>query len=81
MDAGFTSVMFDGSHMSVEENIAVTNKVIAMAHPKGVSVEAEIGSVRGSRRSATPSEGIFSPSKSTDDSTFRCPFVSENVVR
>lgn len=48
LSLGFTSVMFDGSHLPVEENIAMTNKVIAMAKPYGAAVEAEIGCVGGS---------------------------------
>ena len=42
---GFTSVMFDGSHLSVEENIAKTKRIAAFAHARGVDVEAEIGRV------------------------------------
>ena len=45
--AGFTSVMIDGSHLSFEENIVVTKKVVDAAHPKGVSVEAELGRLAG----------------------------------
>lgn len=45
---GFTSVMFDGSHLPVDENIAMTQKVIEMAKPYGAAVEAEIGCVGGS---------------------------------
>jgi fructose-bisphosphate aldolase class II len=45
--AGFTSVMIDGSHLSFEDNIALTKKVVDMAHPKGVSVEAELGRLAG----------------------------------
>ena len=48
LDLGFTSVMFDGSHLDVEENIAMTKKVIEMAKPHGAAVEAEIGCVGGS---------------------------------
>ncbi len=48
LDLGFTSVMFDGSHLDVEENIAMTKKVIEMAKPYGAAVEAEIGCVGGS---------------------------------
>ncbi len=43
IEAGFTSVMYDGSHLSLEENIANTRRVVAMAHQAGVSVEAELG--------------------------------------
>jgi fructose-bisphosphate aldolase, class II len=45
--AGFTSVMIDGSHLSFEDNVALTKKVVDMAHPKGVSVEAELGRLAG----------------------------------
>lgn len=45
--AGYTSVMIDGSHESFEQNIAVTYRVVQMARPAGVSVEAELGSVGG----------------------------------
>lgn len=42
---GFTSVMIDASHLSFEENIEVTKKVVSIAHPVGVSVEAELGTI------------------------------------
>ena len=47
VDAGFTSVMIDASSYSLEENIAITKSVVAYAHQKNVSVEAEIGHVGG----------------------------------
>lgn len=43
--AGFDSVMFDGSQLPLEENIAQTKRVVALAHGLGVAVEAEIGAV------------------------------------
>jgi len=45
--AGFTSVMIDGSHFKFEENITLTKRVVDIAHPKGVSVEAELGRLAG----------------------------------
>ncbi|MBQ8981391.1 MAG: class II aldolase [Eubacterium sp.] len=48
LDLGFTSVMFDGSHLPLDENIAQTNRVIAKAREYGAAVEAEIGCVGGS---------------------------------
>lgn len=45
IDLGFTSVMYDGSQLSLDENIAGTKKVVQYAHRRGCSVEAEIGSV------------------------------------
>lgn len=47
IDAGFSSVMIDGSKLSIDENIAVTKQVVEYAHAKGVSVEAEVGCVGG----------------------------------
>jgi fructose-bisphosphate aldolase class II len=43
LDIGFTSVMIDGSHLDFAENVAVTRRVVELAHEKGVSVEAELG--------------------------------------
>lgn len=47
IEAGFSSVMFDGSHYDIEENIEKTKAVIALAHSKGISVEAEVGAIGG----------------------------------
>lgn len=47
LDAGFTSVMFDGSHYPLEENIALTKKVVEISHIVGASVEAELGRIGG----------------------------------
>ncbi|MBQ6516773.1 class II fructose-1,6-bisphosphate aldolase [bacterium] len=47
IDGGFSSVMIDGSRFALEENIAVTRKVVEYAHERGVSVEAEIGKLAG----------------------------------
>ena len=47
IEAGFSSVMFDGSHYSIEENIAKTKEIVEIANSKGISVEAEVGSIGG----------------------------------
>ena len=47
IDAGFTSIMFDGSHYSIDENVAKTTELVAMAHDHGLSIEAEVGSIGG----------------------------------
>ena len=47
IEAGFSSVMFDGSHYSIEENIAKTKEIVEIANAKGISVEAEVGSIGG----------------------------------
>ncbi len=47
IEAGFSSVMFDGSHYDIEENIEKTKEIVKIAHDKGISVEAEVGSIGG----------------------------------
>ena len=47
IEAGFTSVMFDGSHFDIDENIAKTKELVELAHSKGLSIEAEVGSIGG----------------------------------
>ena len=47
IDSGFTSVMIDGSHLSFEDNVALTKKVVEYAHQHGVTVEGELGQLAG----------------------------------
>ena len=47
IEAGFSSIMFDGSHFSIEENIEKTKELVALAHANGMSLEAEVVSIGG----------------------------------
>ncbi len=47
IEAGFTSIMFDGSSLPIEENIAKTKELVALAHKNGMSIEAEVGAIGG----------------------------------
>lgn len=47
IEAGFTSIMFDGSHFDIDENVAKTKELAGIAHSKGLSIEAEVGSIGG----------------------------------
>ncbi|MGN0479971.1 MAG: class II fructose-bisphosphate aldolase, partial [Lachnospiraceae bacterium] len=47
IEAGFSSVMFDGSHYPIEENIAKTKELVKLCNEKGLSLEAEVGSIGG----------------------------------
>ena len=53
IEAGFTSVMFDGSHYPFEENLAKSKELIALAHSKGLSIECEVGGIGGSEDGVT----------------------------
>ncbi len=47
IDAGFSSIMFDGSHYPIEENIEKTKELVKVCHSKGISIEAEVGAIGG----------------------------------
>ena len=47
VEAGFSSIMFDGSHYPIDENVTKTKELVALAHSKGMSIEAEVGAIGG----------------------------------
>ncbi len=47
IQAGFTSIMFDGSHYNIDENVAKTSELVNVSHQLGLSIEAEVGSIGG----------------------------------
>lgn len=59
IDGGFSSVMFDGSHLDFEENIAITKQVVEYAHDRGVVVEAELGRLAGIEDDVQSDESIY----------------------
>lgn len=63
MDAGFSSVMFDGSHYAIDENVDKTTKIVEMAHAKGISVEAEVGSIGGEEDGVVGAGEIADPAE------------------
>lgn len=67
IDAGFTSVMIDASHHSFEENIEITSKVVEYAHSKGVSVEAELGTVGGQEDDVVAEGVIYADPKECEE--------------
>lgn len=56
IEAGFTSVMFDGSSFPIEENLEKTREIVELAHAKGISVEGEVGGI-GGEEDGVASEG------------------------
>ncbi len=67
IDGGFTSVMYDGSHLPYEENIAETKKVVAYAHARGVWVEAELGRLAGVEDDVSSDEHIYTDPEQAAD--------------
>lgn len=67
IDAGFTSVMFDGSHHEYEENVRLTKEVVEYAHARGVVVEAELGVLAGVEDDVVAAEHIYTdPAQAVD---------------
>lgn len=63
IEAGFTSVMFDGSSLPFEENVEKTKEIVALAHAKGVSVEAEVGAIGGTEDGITADGEVADPAE------------------
>lgn len=67
IDAGFTSVMIDGSHLDFEENVKITKEVVEYAHSKGVVVEAELGILAGVEDDVHAEEHVYTdPDQAVD---------------
>lgn len=67
IDAGFTSVMIDASHDPFEQNVETTSKVVEYAHSKGVSVEAELGTVGGQEDDVIADGVIYADAKECEE--------------
>jgi len=81
VDIGYDSIMVDGSRLELEENIAATKKVIALAAVKGVAVEAELGAVMGHEAGPLPPyEELFASGKGFTDVDEAVRFVGETGV-
>jgi len=63
IEAGFTSIMFDGSHLPFEENVAKTTEMIALAHKNNMSIEAEVGSIGGEEDGVVGAGDIADPAE------------------
>lgn len=61
IEAGFTSIMFDGSHFDFDENVAKSKEIIALAHSKGISVECEVGGIGGTEDGVTSAGELADP--------------------
>lgn len=72
IEIGYTSVMFDGSHLPFEENLEKAKDVVAKAHAKGVSVECEVGSIGGEE------DGIIGSGELADPA--ECKAMSETGI-
>ena len=61
--AGFSSIMFDGSHFPIDENVAKTKELVTIAHAMGMSIEAEVGSIGGEEDGVVGAGEIADPNE------------------
>ena len=79
IDAGFTSVMFDGSHYEIDENITKSKEIIALAHSKGISVECEVGGIGGTEDGVTSSGELADPAECKKVSDLGVDFLAAGI--
>ncbi len=63
IEAGFSSVMFDGSHYAIDENVAKTTDLVKICNEKGISIEAEVGSIGGEEDGVVGAGEIADPNE------------------
>ncbi len=63
IEAGFSSVMFDGSHYPIEENIAKTKELVGICNERGLSIEAEVGAIGGEEDGVVGSGEVADPNE------------------
>ena len=79
IDAGFTSIMFDGSHYPIEENVAKTKELVEYAHDKGLSIEAEVGSIGGVEDGVVGSGEIADPEECARITALGVDFLAAGI--
>jgi fructose-bisphosphate aldolase class II len=79
IEAGFTSVMFDGSHYSFEENMEKSKEIIALAHSLGISVECEVGGIGGTEDGVTSAGELADPKECATIAALGVDFLAAGI--
>ena len=79
IEAGFTSVMFDGSHFDFDENVAKSKEIIALAHSKGISVECEVGGIGGTEDGVTSNGELADPKECAEIAALGVDFLAAGI--
>ena len=79
IEAGFTSVMFDGSHFDFDENMAKSKEIIELAHSKGVSVECEVGGIGGTEDGVTSNGELADPNECAQVAALGVDFLAAGI--
>ncbi|MBF1122759.1 MAG: class II fructose-1,6-bisphosphate aldolase [Solobacterium sp.] len=79
IEAGFTSVMFDGSHYDFAENLEKSKEIIKLAHSKGVSVECEVGGIGGTEDGVTSNGELADPKECAEIAALGVDFLAAGI--
>lgn len=79
IEAGFTSVMFDGSHYPIEENIAKSKELIDLAHSKGISIECEVGGIGGEEDGVVSNGEVANPDEAAAVADLGVDFLAAGI--
>ena len=79
IEAGFTSIMFDGSHYPIDENIAKTTELVALAHDHGLSIEAEVGSIGGEEDGVVGAGEVADPAECARITALGIDFLAAGI--
>lgn len=79
IEAGFTSVMFDGSHFPFDENVKKSKEIIEYAHAKGISVECEVGGIGGEEDGVTSAGELASPQECATIAELGVDFLAAGI--
>lgn len=79
LDAGFTSIMFDGSSLPIDENIEKTKEIIELSHAKNVSVEAEVGGIGGEEDGVVSAGELADPEECKKVASLGVDFLAAGI--
>ncbi|MEE0948960.1 MAG: class II fructose-1,6-bisphosphate aldolase [Streptococcus equinus] len=79
IEAGYTSVMFDGSHFDFDENVAKSKEIIELAHAKGMSVECEVGGIGGEEDGVASEGELANPEECKNIASLGVDFLAAGI--
>jgi fructose-bisphosphate aldolase class II len=79
IEAGFTSIMFDGSHYPFAENLTKTKEFVTLAHSKGMSIEAEVGSIGGEEDGVVGAGDLADPEECRQIAALGADFLAAGI--
>ncbi|MEF9865179.1 MAG: class II fructose-1,6-bisphosphate aldolase [Oscillospiraceae bacterium] len=79
LEAGFSSIMFDGSHYPIAENVEKTKELVKLAHDLGVSIEAEVGSIGGEEDGVVGAGEVADPAECKSIASLGIDFLAAGI--